>query len=204
MESLNLFIRSVFIDNLVLAYFLGLLTFLVASGNVRSARRMGVAVWLVLVVAMPVSWCISQYILAPGALRWLSEGFASRDFSYLSLPAFIAVIACLVQLMKMISTKCGRVQKNSSGAKFPFIGVNCAVLGAALFMQQKEFGNALIATIYGAGAGTGWLLSIICVAAIRERLVDKAIPAPLRGTGITLIIAALMGLAFMGITGIRP
>ena len=203
MENLNLFIRSIFIDNMILAYFLGMCSFLAVSKNVKTAFGLGVAVSVVLMLALPITWCINSFILEPGALSWLGEQYASTDMSFLGLIMFIAVIAGLVQILEMVIEKYSPSLYNSLGIFLPLIAVNCAILGAVLFMQQRNFDNAWTATVFGAGSGIGWLLAITCIAAIRERLVTKAIPAPLRGVGITFIITGLMGIAFMSFLGIK-
>ncbi len=203
MENLNLFIRSIFIDNMVFAYFLGMCSFLAVSKNVKTAFGLGVAVTFVLLIALPVCWCINEYVLVPGALSWLGEEYADTDLSFLGLIMFIAVIAALVQILEMVIEKYSPGLYNSLGIFLPLIAVNCAILGAVLFMQQREFGNAWTATVYGVGSGIGWLLAITCLAAIRERLNVQAVPAPLRGIGITFIITGLMGIAFMSFLGIK-
>ncbi|MDE6408644.1 MAG: NADH:ubiquinone reductase (Na(+)-transporting) subunit E [Muribaculaceae bacterium] len=203
MENLNLFIRSIFIDNMIFAYFLGMCSFLAVSKNVKTAFGLGIAVTFVLIVALPITWCINQFILQPGALSWLGEEYASADLSFLGLIMFIAVIAALVQMLEMIIEKYSPSLYNSLGIFLPLIAVNCAILGAVLFMQQREFPNAWTATVYGAGSGIGWLLAITCLAAIRERLSYSQVPKPLRGIGITFIITGLMGIAFMSFLGIK-
>lgn len=203
MENLNLFIRSIFIDNMIFAYFLGMCSFLAVSKNVKTAFGLGVAVTFVLMIALPVCWCINEYILVPGALSWLGEEYAGTDLSFLGLIMFIAVIAALVQILEMVIEKYSPGLYNSLGIFLPLIAVNCAILGAVLFMQQREFADAWTATVYGVGSGIGWLLAITCLAAIRERLDVKAVPAPLRDIGITFIITGLMGIAFMSFLGIK-
>lgn len=203
MENLNLFIRSIFIDNMIFAYFLGMCSFLAVSKNVKTAFGLGVAVTFVLTIALPVCWCINEYILQPGSLRWLGAEYADADLSFLGLIMFIAVIAALVQILEMAIEKLSPSLYASLGIFLPLIAVNCAILGGVLFMQQREFSNAWTATVYGVGSGIGWLLAIVALAAIRERLNEQAIPAPLRGTGITFIITGLMGIAFMSFLGIK-
>ncbi|MCM1005385.1 MAG: NADH:ubiquinone reductase (Na(+)-transporting) subunit E [Prevotella sp.] len=203
MENLNLFIKSIFIDNMIFAYFLGMCSFLAVSKNVKTAFGLGIAVSFVLIIALPVTWCLDTYVLRPGALQWLGADYAGLDLSFLSLIIFIAVIASLVQLLEMIIEKYSPGLYNSLGIFLPLIAVNCAILGAVLFMQQRDFTNAWTATVYGAGSGIGWLLAITCIAAIRERLAYNAIPKPLRGIGITFIVTGLMGIAFMSFLGIK-
>lgn len=203
MDNLNLFIKSIFVDNMVFAYFLGMCSFLAVSKNVKTAFGLGVAVSFVLMIALPITWCINQYLLVPGALNWLGQEYAETDLSFLGLIMFIAVIAALVQILEMVIEKYSPSLYNSLGIFLPLIAVNCAILGAVLFMQQREFDNAWTATVYGAGSGIGWLLAITALAAIRERLSVKHIPAPLRGVGISFIITGLMGIAFMSFLGIK-
>lgn len=203
MDNLNLFIRSIFIDNMIFAYFLGMCSYLAVSKNVKTAFGLGVAVTFVLIIALPVTWFINQYVLLPGSLSWLGADYAQTDLSFLGLIMFIAVIASLVQLLEMFIEKYSPSLYNSLGIFLPLIAVNCAILGAVLFMQQRDFSNAWIATVYGAGSGIGWLLAIVCLAAIRERLSYSQIPKPLRGVGITFIITGLMGIAFMSFLGIK-
>lgn len=203
MDNLNLFIRSIFIDNMIFAYFLGMCSYLAVSKNVKTAFGLGVAVTFVLIIALPVTWCIIQYLLLPGSLSWLGADYAETDLSFLGLIMFIAVIASLVQLLEMFIEKYSPSLYNSLGIFLPLIAVNCAILGAVLFMQQRDFANAWSATVYGAGSGIGWLLAIVCLAAIRERLTYSQIPKPLRGVGITFIITGLMGIAFMSFLGIK-
>lgn len=203
MENLNLFIRSIFVDNMIFAYFLGMCSFLAVSKNVKTAFGLGIAVSFVLIIALPVTWCINHFILVPGALSWIGEEYADTDLSFLGLIMFISVIAALVQILEMAIEKYSPTLYSSLGIFLPLIAVNCAILGAVLFMQQKEFANAWTATVYGAGSGIGWLMAITCLAAIRERLSYSQIPAPLRGIGITFIITGLMGIAFMSFLGIK-
>ncbi len=203
MENLNLFIKSIFIDNMIFAYFLGMCSFLAVSKNVKTAFGLGIAVSFVLILALPLTWRINTYVLQPGSLAWLGEDYKTLDLSFLGLIIFIAVIASLVQLLEMVIEKYSPSLYNSLGIFLPLIAVNCAILGAVLFMQQRDFTNAWTATVYGAGSGIGWLLAITCIAAIRERLSYNAIPKPLRGTGITFIVTGLMGIAFMSFLGIK-
>ena len=199
MEELNLFIRSIFIDNMVFAYFLGMCSFLAVSKNVKTALGLGVAVTFMLVISLPVN-----YMLKAGALQWLGENFAEVDLSFLSLIMFIAVIASMTQLVEMTVEKYSPSLYASLGIFLPLIAVNCAILGGSLFMHQREFDSAWTATCAGAGWGLGWLLAIVAIAAIRERVASYSnVPKPLRGIGITFIITALMGIAFMSFLGIK-
>lgn len=203
MESLNLFVRSIFIDNMIFAYFLGMCSFLAVSKNVKTAFGLGIAVTFMLVVTLPINYLLDTYVLQPGALAWLSPDFATVDLSFLGLILFIAVIASMTQLVEMAVEKFSPALYSSLGIFLPLIAVNCAILGASLFMQQRDLGSALTATIYGAGSGIGWLLAIVGIAAIREKIQYSHVPAPLKGIGITFIITGLMGIAFMSFLGIK-
>ena len=204
MEELNLFIKSIFIDNMVFAYFLGMCSFLAVSKNVKTALGLGVAVTFMLVISLPVNFLLENYVLKAGALSWISEDFAEVDLSFLSLIMFIAVIASMTQLVEMAVEKYSPSLYASLGIFLPLIAVNCAILGVSLFMQQREFSNVWTATCAGAGWGLGWLLAIVAIAAIREKVTSYSnIPKPLRGIGITFIITALMGIAFMSFLGIK-
>lgn len=204
MENLNLFIRSIFVDNMVFAYFLGMCSFLAVSKNVKTAFGLGVAVTFMLVVTLPVNFLLENYVLKAGALSWLGADFAEVDLSFLSLIMFIAVIASMTQLVEMAVEKYSPSLYASLGIFLPLIAVNCAILGGSLFMQQRDFGNVWTATCAGAGWGLGWLLAITAIAAIRERVATYSnVPAPLRGIGITFILCALMGIAFMSFLGIK-
>lgn len=204
MENLNLFIRSIFVDNMVFAYFLGMCSFLAVSKNVKTAFGLGVAVTFMLVITLPINFLLENYVLKAGALSWLGEDFASVDLSFLSLIMFIAVIASMTQLVEMAVEKYSPSLYASLGIFLPLIAVNCAILGGSLFMQQRDFGNVWTATCAGAGWGLGWLLAITAIAAIRERIAAYSnIPRPLRGVGITFILTALMGIAFMSFLGIK-
>ena len=203
MEELNLFIKSIFIDNMIFSYFLGMCSFLAVSKNVKTAFGLGVAVTFMLIVTLPLNYLLDTYILQPGALAWLSPSLASVDLSFLGLIMFIAVIASATQLVEMAVEKYSPKLYNQLGIFLPLIAVNCAILGGALFMQQRDFGSCLTATVYGAGSGIGWLLAIVGLAAIREKLSYSNVPAGLKGIGITFIITGLMGIAFMSFMGIK-
>lgn len=204
MENLNIFIRSIFVDNMIFAYFLGMCSFIAVSKNVKTAFGLGVAVTFMLVVTLPVNYLLENYVLRPGALAWLGEEFATVDLSFLSLIMFIAVIASMTQLVEMAVEKYSPALYSSLGIFLPLIAVNCAILGGSLFMQQRDFPGIWTAVCAGGGWGLGWLLAITAIAAIRERLQEYSnIPAPLRGVGITFILTALMGIAFMSFLGIK-
>jgi len=204
MEHLfNIFIKSIFIENMVFAYFLGMCSYLAVSKSVKTATGLGVAVIFVLGITVPVDYLLQTYVLKDGALTWLGPSFASVDLSFLSFIMFIAVIASMVQLVEMVVEKFAPVLYNQLGIFLPLIAVNCAILGGSLFMQQKAFVNIGEASVYGLGSGVGWFLAIIGIAAIREKIQYSNVPAPLRGLGITFIVTGLMGLAFMGFMGIK-
>ncbi len=204
MENLNLFIRSIFVDNMVFAYFLGMCSFLAVSKNVKTAFGLGIAVTFMLVITLPINYLLETYVLRAGALQWLGPEYADVDLSFLSLIMFIAVIASMTQLVEMAVEKYSPSLYSSLGIFLPLIAVNCAILGGSLFMQQREFGSVFTAVCAGGGWGLGWLLAIVAVAAIRERLATYSnIPKPLRGIGITFILTALMGIAFMSFLGIK-
>ncbi len=204
MENLiNIFIKSIFIENMIFAYFLGMCSYLAVSKKVSTAAGLGIAVIFVLVITLPVNYLLENYVLKEGALAWLSPSFATVDLSFLSFIMFIAVIASIVQLVEMVVEKFAPVLYNQLGIFLPLIAVNCAILGGSLFMQQKSFVNIGEASVYALGSGVGWFLAIVGIAAIREKIEYSNVPAPLRGLGITFIVTGLMGLAFMGFMGIK-
>lgn len=204
MENLlSIFVKSIFVDNMIFAYFLGMCSYLAVSKTVKTSTGLGLAVVFVLGITVPVNYLINNYLLSPGALAWLSPSFADMDLSFLSFIMFIAVIASIVQLVEMIIEKFTPALYNSLGIFLPLIAVNCAILGGSLFMQERDFVNIGEATVYGLGSGIGWFLAIVGIAAIREKLKYSNVPAPLRGLGITFIITGLMGIAFMTFMGIK-
>lgn len=204
MENLNQFIRSIFVDNMIFAYFLGMCSFLAVSKNVKTAFGLGIAVTFMLVITLPINYLLETYVLRAGALAWLGPEYATIDLSFLSLIMFIAVIASMTQLVEMAVEKYSPSLYGSLGIFLPLIAVNCAILGGSLFMQQRGFDSVLTAVCAGGGWGIGWLLAIVAIAAIRERLATYSnIPRPLRGIGITFILTALMGIAFMSFLGIK-
>lgn len=202
MEYLSLFVKSIFVDNMIFAYFLGMCSYLAVSKNVKTATGLGVAVIFVLLVTLPINYLLDTYILKPGALSWLGEGFANVDLSFLSYILFIAVIAAITQVVEMVVEKFLPELYSSLGIYLPLIAVNCAILGGALFMQQKEFLNIGEATVYALGSGIGWFLAIVALAAIREKIQYSNVPAGLKGIGITFITVGLMGIAFMAFMGL--
>ncbi len=203
METISLIVRSIFVDNMIFAYFLGMCSYLAVSKNVKTAVGLGAAVTFVLTLTLPINYLLENYVLKAGVLTWLGEDFASVDLSVFSLLIFIAIIASFVQLVEMIVEKLSPSLYNSLGIFLPLIAVNCAILGGSLFMQQREFANVGMATAYGFGSGIGWLIAIVGLAAIREKLEYSHIPKPLRGLGITFIVTALMAIGFMSFSGIN-
>ncbi len=204
MENLiNIFVRSVFIDNMIFAYFLGMCSYLAVSKTVKTSTGLGVAVIFVMIITVPVNYLMNKYLLLPGALSWLDPSFASLDLSFLSFIMFIAVIASIVQLVEMIVEKYSPSLYNALGIFLPLIAVNCAILGGSLFMQEREYETLAEATVFGLGSGVGWFLAIVSIAAIREKIKYSNIPKPLRGLGIAFILTGLMGIAFMTFMGIK-
>jgi len=202
-EAVSIFVRSIFIENMIFAYFLGMCTFLAISKNVKTAIGLGVAVIFLLTITVPINYLLENYILKAGALQWLGESFKDVDLSMLTLLVFITVVASVTQILEMIIERFSPSLYNTLGIFLPLLAVNCAILGGSLFMQQKEFLNVGYATVYGFGTGVGWFLAILGLSAIREKLQYSDIPKPLRGLGITFIITALMGIAFMSFSGIN-
>ena len=201
MEHVELFFKSIFIDNMVFATFLGMCSYLAVSKKVSTAVGLGAAVIFVLTITVPLNWLLDQYILQPGALSWLGEEYASYDLSFLSFIMFIATIATIVQLVEIVVEKFSPSLYNSLGIFLPLIAVNCAILGGSLFMQSREIATLGLATTYGIGSGIGWFLAILAIAAIREKIRYSSVPAPLRGLGITFIITGLMAIGFMSFGG---
>lgn len=199
-DYISLFVKSIFIDNMIFAYFLGMCSYLAVSKNVKTANGLGVAVIAVLLITLPVNYLLNEYILKPGALAW--AGFPDLDLSFLSFIFFIAVIAAIVQIVEMVVEKFLPNLYSQLGIFLPLIAVNCAILGGSLFMQQREFVNVGESAVYALGSGIGWYLAIVALAAIREKLSYSNVPAPLKGLGITFFTVGLMGMAFMAFMGI--
>jgi Na+-transporting NADH:ubiquinone oxidoreductase subunit E len=199
----NLFVKSIFIENMVFAYFLGMCSYLAISKTLKNGVGMGLAVIFVLTITVPLNYLIDTYLLADGALIWLGPQYAELNLSFLSLIMFIAVIASMVQLVEMIVEKFSPALYGSLGIFLPLIAVNCAILGGSLFMQIKDFSGVSEAAVYGLGSGIGWFLAIVAIAAIREKMAYSNVPAPLRGLGITFIITGLMAIGFMSFMGIK-
>ena len=203
MENLiSIFVRSIFVDNMIFAYFLGMCSFLAVSKSVKTALGLGVAVVFVITVTVPVNYLINKYLLVSGALSWLGESYKDVDLSFLSFIIFIAIIAWITQVVEMVVEKFAPALYNSLGIFLPLIAVNCAVMGVSLFMQEREYANVAEVTSFGLGSGIGWLLAIVGIAAIREKMSYSNVPAPLRGLGITFIVTGLMAFAFMSFLGI--
>lgn len=202
MESLSIFIRSIFIDNMIFAYFLGMCSFLAVSKNVKTSFGLGIAVTFVLLITVPVNYLLDKFVLSAGALAWLNPAFENVSLDFLSFILFIAIIAAIVQILEMVIEKFSPSLYSSLGIFLPLIAVNCAILGACLFMQEKHFPNIGLAVSYGLGSGIGWMLAITGMAAIREKIRYSHVPKSLQGTGIAFIITGLMGIAFMSFLGI--
>ncbi len=203
MDYISMFVRSIFVDNMVFAYYLGMCSFLAVSKNVKTSIGLGAAVTFILVCTLPINYLLQNYIFKAGALSWLGSQYAEVDLSFLSLIIFIAVIASFTQLVEMVVERFSPSLYASLGIFLPLIAVNCAILGGSLFMQQREFINVGMATVYGFGSGIGWMLAIVGMAAIREKLAYSNVPKPLRGLSITFIITGLMGIAFLSFSGVK-
>jgi len=202
MEYISLFVKSIFVDNMIFAYFLGMCSYLAVSKNVKTANGLGIAVIFMLLITLPVNYLLNTYVLKPGALAWLGQDFTGVDLSFLSFIIFIAVIAAFTQIVEMVVEKFLPALYSSLGIYLPLIAVNCAILGGSLFMQQRDFANIGESAVYALGSGIGWWLAIIALAAIREKLSYSNVPAGLKGTGIAFITVGLMGIAFMAFMGI--
>ena len=201
MDLVNIFIRSAFVDNMIFAFFFGMCSYLAVSKTVKTAVGLGFAVIFVLTVTIPINYLIENYVLKEGALTWMGDEYASVNLNYLTFIMFIAVIASTVQLVEMIVEKISPALYGALGIFLPLIAVNCAILGGALFMQEKQFANIGQATVYGLGSGVGWFIAVVLIAAIRERIRYAHIPGLLRGVGMAFLITGLMGLAFLGFMG---
>jgi Na+-transporting NADH:ubiquinone oxidoreductase subunit E len=204
MEStLDIFVKSIFSENMIFAYFLGMCSYLAVSKTVKTAIGLGVAVIFVLTVTVPVNWLLENYILKAGALKWMGPEYAELDLSFLAFIMFIAVVASIVQLVEMLVEKFAPALYGALGIFLPLIAVNCSILGGALFMQERQYSTLLDATAFSLGSGIGWCIAIVAIAAIREKMRYSHIPAPLKGLGITFIVTGLMGMAFMSFMGIK-
>jgi Na+-transporting NADH:ubiquinone oxidoreductase subunit E len=203
LELVNIFIKGIFIENMIFAYFLGMCSYLAVSKTVKTGVGLGAAVIFVLGITVPVNYLLENYVLKEGALAWLGDDFAAIDLSFLSFIMFIAIIASMVQLVEMAVEKFAPALYGALGIFLPLIAVNCSILGGALFMQERQYTSIAEATSFGLGSGVGWFLAIVAIAAIREKIKYSNVPAPLRGLGITFIITGLMGVAFMAFMGIE-
>lgn len=203
MELVNIFVKAVFIENMIFAYFLGMCSYLAVSKTVKTGVGLGFAVIFVLGITVPINYLLENYVLKEGALAWMGESYASIDLSFLSFIMFIAIIASMVQLVEMIVEKFAPALYASLGIFLPLIAVNCSILGGALFMQERQYASIAEATSFGLGSGVGWWIAIVAIAAIREKIRYSNVPPALRGLGITFIITGLMGIAFMSFMGIE-
>jgi Na+-transporting NADH:ubiquinone oxidoreductase subunit E len=207
-ETLSIFVKGIFSENMIFAYFLGMCSYLAVSKTVKTAVGLGAAVIFVLGITIPINYLLENYVLKEGALSWLNPeygvgGSSTINLSFLSFIMFIAVIASIVQLVEMLVEKFAPALYGALGIFLPLIAVNCAILGGALFMQDRQYTSVGDATAFGIGSGIGWFLAIVAIAAIREKIKYSHVPAPLRGLGITFIITGLMGMAFMSFMGIE-
>jgi Na+-transporting NADH:ubiquinone oxidoreductase subunit E len=198
----SIFLKAVFIENLALAFFLGMCTLLALSKNIKTAMGLGIAVILVLSITVPANNLIYTFLLKKGALGWLGSQYADVDLSFLAFISYIGVIAAVVQVLEMVLDRFFPPLYNALGIFLPLITVNCAILGACLFMQQREY-DFVESSVYGVGCGVGWALAIVALAGIREKLKYSDVPPPLRGLGITFITVGLVALAFMSFGGIQ-
>lgn len=203
MEHINIFVKAIFIENMIFAYFLGMCSYLAVSKTVKTGVGLGFAVIFVLGITVPVNYLLENYVLKEGALAWLGPQFAEIDLSFLGFIMFIAIIAAMVQLVEMLVEKFAPALYSALGIFLPLIAVNCAILGGSLFMQEREYASITEALSFGLGSGVGWWIAIVAIAAIREKIRYSNVPAPLRGLGITFIITGLMGIAFMSFMGIN-
>tara|TARA_B100000963_G_scaffold347671_1_gene354295 strand:+ start:445 stop:1137 length:693 start_codon:yes stop_codon:yes gene_type:complete len=204
MEStLDIFVKAIFSENMIFAYFLGMCSYLAVSKTVKTAVGLGAAVIFVLTVTVPVNYLLENYVLKEGALSWVDPKYAELDLGFLSFIMFIAVVASIVQLVEMLVEKFAPALYGALGIFLPLIAVNCSILGGALFMAERQYSTILDATAFSVGSGIGWFIAIVAIAAIREKLRYSNVPGPLRGLGITFIVTGLMGIAFMSFMGIK-
>ena len=204
LDLINIFVKGVFIENMIFAYFLGMCSYLAVSKTVKTGVGLGFAVIFVLGITVPINYLLENYVLKEGALQWISKDvFKTVDLSFLGFIMFIAIIAAMVQLVEMIVEKFSPALYGALGIFLPLIAVNCSILGGALFMQERQYSTIAEASVFGLGSGVGWFLAIVAIAAIREKIRYSNVPAPLRGLGITFIITGLMGLGFMSFMGIE-
>ncbi len=203
MDYINIFVKSIFVENMIFAYFLGMCSYLAVSKTVKTGVGLGAAVIFVLGITVPINFLLENYVLKAGAMTWMGPEFADVDLSFLSFIMFIAVIASIVQMVEMIVEKFAPALYGALGIFLPLIAVNCSILGGSLFMQERQYSSLGEATVFALGSGVGWFLAIVAIAAIREKIRYSNVPAPLRGLGITFIITGLMGIAFMSFMGIE-
>ena len=202
MEYLSIFVKGIFIENMIFAYFLGMCSYLAVSKTVKTANGLGLAVIFVLGITVPINYLLENYVLKEGALAWVSPNLAQYDLSFLGFLTYIGTIAAMVQIVEMFLDRYMPKLYGALGVFLPLIAVNCAILGASLWMVERDYTLAE-STVFGIGSGIGWALAVIALAAIRERLRYHDIPAALRGLGITFIITGLMALGFMTFGGIQ-
>jgi Na+-transporting NADH:ubiquinone oxidoreductase subunit E len=203
MEGINIFVKAIFIENMIFAYFLGMCSYLAISKTVKNAFGLGVAVIFVLGVSVPVCYILENYLLKAGAMSWISPKLATIDLGFLSFIMYIAIIAAITQLVEMVVEKFAPALYGALGIFLPLIAVNCSILGGALFMQEREYATLGEASIFGLGSGVGWFIAIVAIAAIREKIRYSNVPGPLRGLGIAFILTGLMAIAFMSFMGIQ-
>jgi Na+-transporting NADH:ubiquinone oxidoreductase subunit E len=203
MELVNIFVKSIFVDNMIFAYFLGMCSYLAVSKKVNTAVGLGLAVVFVLGITVPINYLLENYLLKAGALSWMGAEMAGIDLSFLSFIMFIAVIAATVQIVEMAVEKFSPSLYSALGIFLPLIAVNCSILGGALFMQERDYVNIAQATVFGIGSGVGWFIAIVAIAAIREKIRYSNIPGPVRGLGMAFILTGLMGIAFLSFSGIK-
>ena len=210
MEYISLFVKSIFIDNMIFAYFLGMCSYLAVSKSVKTATGLGIAVIFVLLVTLPINYLLNEHVLKPGALAW--AGLPDVDLSFLSFIIFIAVVAAITQIVEMVVEKFAPTLYSQLGIFLPLIAVNCAILGGSLFMQQRitysaDDTRAILSVwdsiVYALGAGIGWMMSIVALSAIREKMEFSNVPKPLQGLGIVFITTGLMAMAFMCFSGLK-
>jgi Na+-transporting NADH:ubiquinone oxidoreductase subunit E len=201
-DLISIFVKSIFVDNMIFAYFLGMCSYLAVSKNVKTAIGLGAAVIFVLGITVPINWLLLNAVLKEGSLTWISPSFAEVDLTFLAFIMFIATIASMVQLVEMVIEKVSPALYGSLGIFLPLIAVNCSILGGSLFMQERDY-TLSEATVFGLGSGVGWFIAIVAIAAIRMKIRYSDVPKPLRGLGITFIITGLMGIAFMSFLGIN-
>jgi Na+-transporting NADH:ubiquinone oxidoreductase subunit E len=198
---INIAIKSIFIDNMIFSVFLGMCSYLAVSKQVKTAFGLGLAVTFVLTLTVPINWAVQHYFLDAGAMAWISPSLANTDLSFLMFIVFISVIAAFVQLTEMAVEKLSPALYASLGIFLPLIAVNCSILGGALFMSQKNFTGVAEPIVYGLGSGIGWLIAIVALAAIREKMKYSDVPGPLKGLGITFIVVGLMAFGFLSFMG---